>query len=49
MLEIAKEGPMLVVSVVGLGHFQKDCKATLNAQGGDRDGTALSDTNPTVG
>ena len=33
----------------GLGHFQKDCKASLNPQGGDRDDAALSDTNPTIG
>ena len=33
----------------GLGHFQKDCKATLNPQGGDRDDAVLSDTNPTIG
>ena len=32
----------------GLGHFQKDCKATLNFQGGDNDDLALSDTNPTI-
>ena len=31
-----------------LGHFQKDCKATLNPQGDDRDDAALSDTNPTI-
>ena len=33
----------------GLGHFQKDCKATLNYQGDDRDDTALSDSNPNNG
>ena len=44
MLEMAKQGLMLVGSVDGgLGHFQKDCRATLNPQGGDRDDTALSD------
>ena len=32
----------------GLDHFQKDSKATQNPQGGDRDDTALSDTNPTI-
>ena len=32
----------------GLGHVQKDCKATLNSQVGDRDDLALSDTNPTI-
>ena len=32
-----------------LGHFQKDCKANLNSQGGDRDDLALSDINPTIG
>ena len=32
-----------------MGHFQKDCKATLNSQGGGRDDLALSDTNPTIG
>ena len=32
-----------------LGYIQKDCKATLNLQSGDRDYAALSDTNPTLG
>ena len=32
-----------------LGHFQKDCKATINPQDGDRNDAALSDTNPTIG
>ena len=32
----------------GLDQFQKDCKVTLNFQGGDRDHLALSDTNPTI-
>ena len=31
-----------------LGQFQRDYKATLNPQGGDRDDTALSDTNHTI-
>ena len=33
----------------GLGHFQKDCKATLNVQGGDREDAVLSDANSTIG
>ena len=33
----------------GLGHFQKDCKATLNVQGGDRDDAVLSDAYLTIG
>ena len=33
----------------GLDHFQKDCKATLNPQGGDRDDAVLSDANSTIG
>ena len=33
----------------GLVHFQKDCKATLNSQGNDRDDLALCDTNPIIG
>ena len=33
----------------GLDHFQKDCKATLNSQAGDRDDTTFSDPNHTVG
>ena len=33
----------------GLDHFQKDCKDTLNFQGGDRDDLAVTDTNPTIG
>ena len=33
----------------GLGHFQKDCKATLNPQGCDRDDASLSDANPLIG
>ena len=32
-----------------MGHFQKDCKATLNSQDDDRDDAALSDTNPNIG
>ena len=32
----------------GLGHFQKDCKATLSFQSGDKDNLALSDTNTTI-
>ena len=32
----------------GLGHFQKDCKDTLNPQSDDRDDAALSDTNPII-
>ena len=32
-----------------LCHFQKDCKPTLNFQGGDRDDPTFSDTNPTIG
>ena len=33
----------------GLGHFQKECKATLNSQAGDKDGTTLSDPSHTIG
>ena len=33
----------------GWSHFQKDCKATLNPQGGDRKDAALPDTNPPIG
>ena len=33
----------------GLGNFQKDCKATLSPQGGDRDDAVLSDANAAIG
>ena len=32
----------------GLGHFQKDCKVTLNPQCGNRDDKILADTNPAI-
>ena len=49
MLEIAWHRSNACWKCGGLGHFQKDCKATVNPQGGDRDDAALSDTNPTIG
>ena len=32
-----------------LGHFQKDCNATLNSQAGDKDDTTLSGPSHTIG
>ena len=48
MLETAEQDLMHVGSVE-IRPLPKGCKATLNPQGGDRDDTALSDTNPTIG